>query len=42
MFLISMKELIVVDYHKKLGLVLKYHDKLLQNVCNISSIISIA
>ena len=42
MFLISMKELIVVDYQKKLGLVLKYQDKLLQNVCNISSIISIA
>ena len=42
MFLISMKELIVVDYQQKLGLILKYQDKLLQNVCNISSIISIA
>ena len=48
MFLISMKKLIVVDYQKKLGfvllrinfkIILKYQDKLLQNVlCNISSI----
>jgi len=29
MFLISMKELIVVDHQKKLGLVLKYQGKLL-------------